>query len=153
MTDPARHTVRCRQSAVSSCGIWIGRNLYSVHVRLLVDGKVVDEESRRIGFREAVFTDQGFSLNGKIVKLRGLDRHQTFPFVGQAMPGRVQRKDAEILRKGVHCNIVRTSHYPQSRHFLDAAMSMGCWCWRRFPGGSTLGLSPGSRSLSTMLGG
>ena len=40
----------------------------------------------RIGFREAMFTDLGFSINGKIVKLRGLDRHQTFPFVGQAMP-------------------------------------------------------------------
>ena len=53
---------------------------------------MIDEDTRRIGFREATFTDHGFSLNGKIVKLRGLDRHQTFPFVGQAMPGRVQRR-------------------------------------------------------------
>ena len=120
VTDPARHTVGL--ASFGAVQLWdLDRpKLYGVHVRLLLDGKVVDEDSRRIGFREAVFTDQGFSLNGKVVKLRGLDRHQTFPFVGQAMPGRVQRKDAEILRKGVHCNIVRTSHYPQSRHFLDA---------------------------------
>ena len=123
-----------------------------MQVRLLLAGQAIDEDSRRIGFREAVFTDHGFSLNGKIVKLRGLDRHQTFPFVGQAMPGRVQRKDAKILRKGLHCNIVRTSHYPQSRHFLDAAMRMGCWCWKRFRDGSILATSPGSRSLSTTLG-
>src|SRR5260370_38133544 len=84
-----------------------------------------DKDSRRIGFREAHFTPAGFSLNGKIVKLRGLDRHQTFPFVGQAMPARVQRRDAQILRNSLKCNIVRTSHYPQSRHFLDACDELG----------------------------
>jgi beta-galactosidase len=52
-----------------------------------------DKDSRRIGFREARLTPAVFSLNGKIVKLHGLDRHQTFPFVGQAMPARVQRRE------------------------------------------------------------
>ena len=93
--------------------------LYHVRVRLMRGRQVVDEQTRRFGFREATFTDHGFSLNGKIVKLRGLDRHQTFPYVGQAMPARVQRRDADILRTNFHCNIVRTSHYPQSRYFLD----------------------------------
>ena len=94
--------------------------LYSVQVRLLNGSRVVDADSRIIGFREARFTEHGFELNGKVVKLRGLDRHQTFPFVGQAMPARVERRDAQILRNNFKCNIVRTSHYPQSRHFLDA---------------------------------
>ncbi len=48
--------------------------------------QLLDEDSRSFGFREAQFTDHGFELNGKVIKLRGLDRHQTFPFVGQAMP-------------------------------------------------------------------
>jgi beta-galactosidase len=99
--------------------------LYEVHLRLVQNGKVLDQASRRIGFREARFTPEGFSLNGRIVKLRGLDRHQTFPFVGQAMPARVQRRDAYILRHELKCNIVRTSHYPQSRHFLDACDELG----------------------------
>src|SRR5207237_10182558 len=81
--------------------------------------------SRTIGFRDAQFTDHGFELNSKVIKLRGLDRHQTFPFVGQAMPARVQRRDAQILRNKLKCNIVRTSHYPQSRHFLDACDEIG----------------------------
>src|SRR5258707_15799783 len=84
-----------------------------------------NKDGRRIGFREARFTDHGFELNGSVVKLRGLNRHQTFPFVGQAMPARVQRRDAEILRNSLKCNIVRTSHYPQSRHFLDACDELG----------------------------
>jgi beta-galactosidase len=100
---------------------------------------VIDEDTRRIGFREAVFTDHGFSLNGKIVKLRGLDRHQTFPFVGQAMPARVQRQDARILRNHLHCNIVRTSHYPQSRHFLDCCDEIGLLVLEEIPGWQHIG--------------
>jgi beta-galactosidase len=56
--------------------------LYRIEARLLSSGHVIDHDARRIGFREARFTPQGFSLNGTIVKLRGLDRHQTFPWVG-----------------------------------------------------------------------
>ena len=113
--------------------------LYHVRVRLVEQGKVVDEDTRRFGFREATFTDQGFSLNGKVIKLRGLDRHQTFPFVGQAMPGRVQRRDAQILRQQLHCNIVRTSHYPQSRHFLDACDEIGLLVLEEIPGWQHIG--------------
>jgi beta-galactosidase len=120
--------------------------LYSVDVKLLDGdmvvaggGKVVDQETRRIGFREAKFTSKGFSLNGEIIKLRGLDRHQTFPFVGQAMPARVQKKDAEILRRELKCNIVRTSHYPQSRHFLDACDELGLLVLEEIPGWQHIG--------------
>ncbi len=117
-------------------------NLYTVRLRLLHGDKLVDEQSRRFGFREAMFTDHGFSLNGKVIKLRGLDRHQTFPFVGQAMPARVQRKDAQILRQELNCNIVRTSHYPQSRHFLDACDEMGLLVLEEIPGWQHIGPLP-----------
>jgi len=113
--------------------------LYTVHVQLLNRGTVIDEDSRRIGFREARFTESGFSLNGRIVKLRGLDRHQTFPFAGQAMPARVQRRDAYILRNSLKCNIVRTSHYPQSRHFLDACDEIGLLVLEEIPGWQHIG--------------
>lgn len=113
--------------------------LYTVHVQLLHNGKIEDQDSRRIGFREARFTPAGFSLNGRIVKLRGLDRHQTFPFVGQAMPARVQRQDAYILRHELKCNIVRTSHYPQSRHFLDACDELGLMVLEEIPGWQHIG--------------
>jgi beta-galactosidase len=113
--------------------------LYRVEVKLIENRRVIDNDSRRIGFREAKFTPQGFSINGSIVKLRGLDRHQTFPWVGQAMPGRVQRRDAIILRKNLKCNIVRTSHYPQSRHFLDACDELGLLVLEEIPGWQHIG--------------
>ncbi len=139
MNDRTRHTVSL--AGLGSVQLWdLERpHLYTVHVRLVRSGHVVDEDTRRIGFREAAFTDHGFSLNGKILKLRGLDRHQTFPFVGQAMPARVQRQDARILRERLHCNIVRTSHYPQSRHFLDCCDEIGLLVLEEIPGWQHIG--------------
>ncbi|HEY4424001.1 MAG TPA: glycoside hydrolase family 2 TIM barrel-domain containing protein [Pyrinomonadaceae bacterium] len=113
--------------------------LYDVRVQLSENGKVVDHYETRIGFRDARFTPDGFFLNGKHLKLRGLNRHQTFPFVGQAMPARVQRRDAWILRKELKCNIVRTSHYPQSPHFLDACDEYGLLVLEEIPGWQHIG--------------
>jgi beta-galactosidase len=126
---------------LSGIELWNLRSpkLYRVEVRLLRGAALLDHDARRIGFREARFTPQGFSLNGTVVKLRGLDRHQTFPWVGQAMPGRVQRRDAVILRKNLRCNIVRTSHYPQSRHFLDACDEIGLLVLEEIPGWQHIG--------------
>jgi beta-galactosidase len=137
--DPSRFTVSLTR--LNGVQLWDLEQprLYTVHIRLLQSGHAIDEDIRRIGFREAVFTDHGFSLNGKIIKLRGLDRHQTFPFVGQAMPARVQRKDADILRKNLHCNIVRTSHYPQSRYFLDRCDEIGLLVLEEIPGWQHIG--------------
>jgi beta-galactosidase len=126
-SESTTHSQILRLDHLTGVELWDLRTpkLYEVHARLLRNNQVIDHDTRRIGFREACFTPEGFSLNGRIVKLRGLDRHQTFPFVGQAMPARVQRRDAYILRHELKCNIVRTSHYPQSRHFLDACDELG----------------------------
>lgn len=137
--EPVAHTISFEP--LSGIKLWDlnSPNLYTVRVTLRKKAEVLDEETRGIGFREATFTDHGFELNGKIIKLRGLDHHQTFPFVGQAMPGRPQRSDARILRKKLKCNIVRTSHYPQSRHFLDACDEMGLLVLEEIPGWQHIG--------------
>ena len=113
--------------------------LYEVRVSLFEGDRLTDNYETRIGFREARFTPDGFFLNGKHLKLRGLNRHQTFPFVGQAMPARVQRRDAWILRKELKCNMVRTSHYPQSPHFLDACDEYGLMVLEEIPGWQHIG--------------
>jgi len=138
-TEPVAHTVH--MEGLTGIRLWSmeERNLYSTRVRLRRGAQLLDEDFRRFGFREAQFTDHGFELNGKVIKLRGLDRHQTFPFVGQAMPGRAQRRDAQILRNQLKCNIVRTSHYPQSRHFLDACDEVGLLVLEEIPGWQHIG--------------
>ena len=129
-----------RLESLPEIELWSLKNpkLYNVVVRL-ADGESRDEYHTRIGFREARYTPAGFMLNGEPVKLRGLNRHQTFPYVGGAMPARVQRRDAWILRRELHCNIVRTSHYPQSPAFLDACDELGLLVLEEIPGWQHIG--------------
>jgi beta-galactosidase len=93
----------------------------------------------RIGFRDAQFRTDGFYLNGKKIKLRGLNRHQSYPYTGYAMPASVQRYDADILKNELGCNIVRTSHYPQSPHFIDRCDELGLLVFTEIPGWQHIG--------------
>jgi beta-galactosidase len=137
--EPVAHSLHW--DSLTGIKLWDlqNRNLYSVRVRLRRKTQLLDEDSRRFGFRDAQFTDHGFELNGTVIKLRGLDRHQTFPWVGQAMPARPQRRDAQVLRNQLKCNIVRTSHYPQSRHFIDACDELGLLVLEEIPGWQHIG--------------
>jgi beta-galactosidase len=113
--------------------------LYELELVLREGGEAVDRLTRRIGFRQAEFRKEGFFLNGRLLGLRGLNRHQAWPYVGYAMPARAQRRDAEILKRELGVNIVRTSHYPQSRHFLDACDELGLLVFEELPGWQHIG--------------
>ncbi len=108
--------------------------LYAVRATIDVPGSGAHAATRRIGFREATFKPDGFYLNGQRLQIFGLDRHQLYPYTGMAMPARVQRKDAEIIKNEFNCNMVRCSHYPQSPHFLDACDELGLLVWEEAPG-------------------
>ena len=113
--------------------------LYHVVATLLVNGSPQHEYRVRTGFREATFSLDGFYLNGRRVRLFGLNRHQFFPFAGGAMPARVQARDAQILRRELNCTMVRCSHYPQSEAFYDACDELGLMAWEEAPGWGYLG--------------
>ncbi|MEG2116496.1 MAG: glycoside hydrolase family 2 TIM barrel-domain containing protein, partial [Clostridia bacterium] len=99
--------------------------LYDFQIQLIFEGKIIDETTERFGFRKCEFKIDGFYLNGKKLKLRGLNRHQSYPYVGYAMPKSMQVEDARFLKEDLRVNIVRTSHYPQSQHFLNACDELG----------------------------
>ena len=113
--------------------------LYELKTELIKDGTVIDSLSRVIGFRRAEFKKDGFYLNGMKLRLRGLNRHQSYPFVGYAMPRSMQRMDADILKNELGCNAVRTSHYPQSHHFIDRCDELGLLVFTEAPGWQHLG--------------
>ena len=87
----------------------------------------------RFGSRSAHFTKDGFYLNGKKRKLIGLNRHQSYPYVGYAMPANGQREDALRLKE-LGVDLVRTSHYPQHPAFLDACDELGLMVFEEIPG-------------------
>ncbi len=128
-------------SNLGNIGLWEvdSPRLYDVAVTLEEDKKPVHGRNVRIGFREARFEVDGFFLNGRRYRIFGLDRHELFPYVGFAMPKRVLRHDAEMLRRDFNCNFVRCSHYPQSAAFLDACDELGLMVWEELPGWGYLG--------------
>ena len=114
--------------------------LYSIRAELLDgSGAVTDEKTVRFGFRTAEFRRSGFYLNGERIFLRGLNRHQSYPYMGYAAPEALQREDARILKEELCCTAVRTSHYPQSRHFIDACDELGLLVFTEIPGWQHIG--------------
>src|SRR3712207_3886331 len=80
--------------------------LYEVLVWLHEDGGCVDRYATRVGFREARFTPDGFYLNGRHLKLRGLNRHQTYPYVGGAMPRSEEHTSELQSRQYLVCRLL-----------------------------------------------
>ena len=112
---------------------------YTCRVTLLKIGKVMDVQEHKIGFRTVEFKADGFYLNGKKTFLRGLNRHQSYPYIGYAAPERLQREDARILKEELGCVSVRTSHYPQSHHFIDECDRLGLLVFTEIPGWQHIG--------------
>lgn len=132
------HTLTITDNAFD---LWSLENpkLYVCVCTLVVDGEEVDQYSVKFGVREAKFEADGFYLNGEKIILIGLNRHQNYPYIGAAAPKRLQRKDADIVKFELGCNIVRTSHYPQSRHFLDRCDEIGLLVFEEIPGWQHVG--------------
>ena len=89
--------------------------------------------------RKIVMANDGFYLNDKKIKLIGLNRHQSFPYTGYAMPSNSQKKDADILKHDLGVNTVRSSHYPPSKHFLDRCDEIGLLVFNEIPGWQHIG--------------
>lgn len=114
-------------------------NLYLIRTELLDGGEVVDTHEVKVGFRSAEFRTDGFYLNGEKLKIRGLNRHQSYPYVGYAMPKTMQEFDADVLKFELGLNTVRTSHYPQSHHFLNRCDEIGLLVITEIPGWQHIG--------------
>jgi beta-galactosidase len=98
------------------------------HPRLydLVVSTPVETVTLRVGFR-TVSTDGGvFRVNGRPVKLLGVNRHEFEPTRGRAVTPGTMLADV-LLMKQHHVNAVRTSHYPPHPHFLDLCDEHGLY--------------------------
>lgn len=113
--------------------------LYEIKTTLEKGEEILDEVVTTFGFRKAEFLKDGFYLNGRKLKIRGLNRHQSYPYVGYAMPKSMQVMDADILKKELGLNAVRTSHYPQSHDFLNRCDELGLLVFTEIPGWQHIG--------------
>ncbi len=107
--------------------------LYTIYSTIYIDGKVIDEIATQFGFRYFSFdADKGFFLNGKALKLRGVNKHQDYLGMGNAVPNQLLVRDVEIIKE-MGANFIRLAHYPHDPVVLDACDKIGLVVWEEIP--------------------
>ena len=107
-----------RMTGLTGIRLWDIDEPVLYHLAISISGNNFSHQfTTRVGFRQAEFTPDGFLLNGRSLKIRGINRHQSYPYMGYAMGAHAQRADADFIKNTLKFNLVRTSHYPQSPAF------------------------------------
>nr|WP_302828908.1 glycoside hydrolase family 2 TIM barrel-domain containing protein [uncultured Bacteroides sp.] len=122
--------------SVNSPKLWYpdSPSLYVLRTEVLDGKKVTDSKDTRIGIRRIEMTrEKGFLINGKPLKLEGSNRHQEYPYVGNAISDQAQYRDMYQIRNNGF-NTVRLGHYPQDPSVLDACDELGLLAIEPIPG-------------------
>ncbi len=108
--------------------------MYQVHVSIKdQQGKVIDQVQQPLGLRYFhVDRDKGFFLNGEYLQLRGVNRHQDWSEVGNALYPKHHKKDIEIIEE-MGANAVRLAHYPHDEYVYHLLNETGILVWSEIP--------------------
>ncbi len=107
--------------------------LYKVIVRLIQDGKVIDDAIQPLGLRHfELKASDGMYLNGKKVPMYGVCRHQDWWQLGSALTNENHDTDLEIIKE-VGATTIRLAHYQQSEYFYSKCDSIGFMIWAEIP--------------------
>lgn len=114
------------EEKMNNPSLWSPDNpyLYKIETELLANGNVTDKHEMKTGIRDIVITKDGLVLNGRKTFLRGVNRHQEYPYIGYALSNNAQYRDAYLIKQAGF-DYVRASHYPPSPAFLDACDELG----------------------------
>lgn len=109
-------------------------DLYTLECRVEAGGREVDARTETVGIRTIRFDrDGGFFINGEHLYLVGANRHQAFPYVGDAASNSMQERDVIDMKRGGY-NAVRAAHYPHDPAFLAACDKYGLLVVECIPG-------------------
>jgi beta-galactosidase len=99
-------------------------NLYTLQVEVLVNGKIIDRYSEKIGIKKSELKEDGYYLNDEKIYITGTNEHQEYPYLGYAISDEAQYRDA-VKIKNAGFDFVRMSHYPHAEAFLNACDELG----------------------------
>lgn len=104
-------------------------NLYTLVVSLIDHGgEVVQFYSHRIGFRKVEIRNRELLVNGKMVYIKGVNRHDHHDRQGKHVPYESMLADVLVMKRH-NINAVRTSHYPNDPRFYDLCDEIGLYVW------------------------
>ena len=126
MDEPASMEL---EAAIMSPRLWSAEDpyLYTLVFTLRNEqGHVVATLPQKVGFRRIELDGVRLLINGKAIKLHGVNRHEHHPDLGRAVPRETMLEDV-LLMKRHNIDTVRTSHYPPHPHFLDLCDTYGLY--------------------------
>ncbi len=106
---------------------WSAENpkLYDLQIILMDENeKVIEVYPQKVGFRTIELKNGLFLVNGKAIKLKGVNRHDWNPNTGRAITREDMIADLKLMKQN-NINAVRTSHYPAYTEFLDLCDEYG----------------------------
>ncbi|MBN1308305.1 MAG: hypothetical protein JXA18_10340 [Chitinispirillaceae bacterium] len=126
--------------AITAPALWSPETpgLYRVFTKVFIDDQEVDDQVDRFGFRTIEWrTAGGFFLNGTRYVLKGVNMHQVFAWVGNALPESRYYEEVRLVKE-MGANAIRCAHYPRCAAFYDACDEIGILCEPELPswGGS-----------------
>lgn len=102
-------------------------NLYPFCIELLDNnGKVAEHFDYHLGVKRVECVGEVFKVNGKNVKLRGVNRHDHHPRTGRYVDDATYEKDI-VLMKQANINFLRTSHYPDREYLYELCDRYGLY--------------------------
>ena len=118
------------QAEIKQPSKWTAETPYLYRIVFSVvnpQGEITESRAHDIGFRKVEFSsDNALLINGRAVKLMGVNRHDTHPTRGKALTRDDMRSDVELLKR-FNFNAVRTSHYPNDPYFLQLCNEYGLY--------------------------
>lgn len=108
--------------------------LYGLELEYAADGSAPHRIAERIGLREVSIVDGVLRLNGRAIKLRGVDHHDIWPDAGRVATEELLRRDLEMMR-AANINFVRTSHYPPHPRLVELCDELGLYVMCEVPFG------------------
>src|SRR5574344_1400350 len=100
--------------------------LYTLKVELFKHGKLSEVIPVKVGFRKVELKNAQLLVNGKPIKIKGVNRHETDPDGGRVVSKERMLQDIRIMKEN-NINAVRTCHYPDNSEWYDLCDKYGIY--------------------------
>jgi beta-galactosidase len=114
---------------VKNPNLWSPENpyLYKIYSEVTDGINVTDGYTSPLGFRwfRWDYKENFLYVNGKKEVIHGGNRHQEYPWLGDAIPKWITEMDFEDIGKNLNYNFMRTAHYPNDKIVYDLADKLG----------------------------
>jgi beta-galactosidase len=114
---------------VSNPRLWSAEypNLYTLKLELKdPNGRTIENTQQQVGFRDIHIKNGQLFINGKAIKIRGVNRHEHDPYTARVMTEERMLQDLQLM-KAAHINAVRLAHYPNCPRWYELCDSMGMY--------------------------